>query len=88
MIAGPSASTRAEATGRHLRAAGYEWTGVLRRPNALNTGSPVEFKAPERKKLMDQGYTVIVNVGDQMSDLEGGFAERTYKLPNPFYFIP
>jgi UDPglucose 6-dehydrogenase len=33
-------------------------------------------------------YTVIVNMGDQMSDLEGGFAERTYKLPNPFYFVP
>jgi hypothetical protein len=29
-----------------------------------------------------------VNIGDQMSDLDGGFAERTYKLPNPFYFIP
>jgi hypothetical protein len=37
---------------------------------------------------MDQGYTVIVNVGDPMSDLEGGFAERTYKRPNPFYCIP
>jgi hypothetical protein len=23
-----------------------------------------------------------------MSDLDGGFAERTYKPPNPFYFIP
>ena len=43
---------------------------------------------PERKKLVDQGYTIIVNIGDQMSDLDGGFAERTFKLPNPFYFIP
>jgi acid phosphatase len=77
-----------EATERNLRAAGYEWTGVLLKPDALNVRSAVEFKAPERRKLMDQGYTVIVNVGDQMSDLEGGFAERTYKLPNPFYFIP
>jgi len=76
------------ATERNLQAAGYEWTGVLLKPDALNTQSAVEFKAPERKKLMDQGYTVIVNMGDQMSDLEGGFAERTYKLPNPFYFVP
>jgi hypothetical protein len=46
-------------------------------------------KGPERKKLVDQGYTIIVNVvGDQMSDLDGEFAERTYKLPNPFYFVP
>jgi len=27
-------------------------------------------------------------MGDEMSDLDGGFAERTYKLPNPFYFVP
>lgn len=76
------------ATERNLQAAGYEWTGVLLKPDALSTQSAVEFKAPERKKLMDQGYTIIVNMGDQMSDLEGGFAERTYKLPNPFYFVP
>jgi acid phosphatase len=77
-----------EATERNLRGAGYEWTGVLLKPDALNTQSAVEFKAPERKKLVDQGYTIIVNMGDQTSDLEGGFAERTYKLPNPFYFVP
>ena len=76
------------ATERNLQAAGYEWTGVRLKPDALNTQSAVEFKAPERKKLVDEGYTIIVNMGDQMSDLDGGFAERTYKLPNPFYFVP
>jgi len=76
------------ATERNLRAAGYEWTAVLLKPDDLVIRSAVEFKAPERKKLVDQGYTVIVSIGDQMSDLEGGHAERTYKLPNPFYFVP
>ena len=76
------------ATEGNLRAAGYEWTGVILKPDALNSASAVDFKAPERKKLVEQGYTIIVNVGDQMSDLDGGSAERTYKLPNPFYFIP
>ena len=76
------------ATERNLKAAGYEWTGLLLKPDALNPASAVELKAPERKKLLDQGYVIIVNVGDQASDLDGGFAERTYKLPNPFYFVP
>jgi acid phosphatase len=76
------------ATEVNLRAAGYEWTGLLLKPDNLTTRSAVEFKAPERKKLQDQGYTIIVNIGDQMSDLDGGVAERTYKLPNPFYFVP
>lgn len=76
------------ATERNLRAAGYEWTGVLLRPDDLVTKSAAEFKAPERRKLVEQGYTIIVNIGDQMSDLDGGYAERTYKLPNPFYVVP
>jgi len=28
---------------------------------------------------------IIANIGDQESDLAGGFAEKTFKLPNPFY---
>jgi hypothetical protein len=31
---------------------------------------------------------VIVNVGDQWSDLRGGYALRGFKLPNPMYTIP
>ena len=76
------------ATEANLKAAGYEWTGVVLKPDALNTPSAVDFKAAERRKLVEQGYVIAVNVGDQMSDLDGGFAERTYKLPNPFYFVP
>ncbi|HYB44087.1 MAG TPA: HAD family acid phosphatase, partial [Candidatus Methylomirabilis sp.] len=77
-----------EATERNLRAAGYEWTVLILKPDALATRSAVDFKAPERRKIADQGYAIVANVGDQMSDLDGGFAERTYKLPNPFYFVP
>src|SRR5207245_1219830 len=83
----PSRGCTAEVTWR------WSWTSMrqpalILKPDALTTKSAADFKAPERKKLVDQGYTIIVNIGDQMSDLEGGFAERTYKLPNPFYFLP
>jgi hypothetical protein len=27
-------------------------------------------------------------MGDQESDLSGGYAEKTFKLPNPVYFLP
>jgi predicted secreted acid phosphatase len=46
----------------------------------------VEFKTAVRKALTEEGWTIIANVGDQQSDLFGGYAERTFKLPNPFYF--
>lgn len=77
-----------EPTEKNLRAAGFEPTGIFLKPDNAVTQSAVESKAPARKKIVDDGYTIIANVGDQMSDLEGGFAERTYKLPNPFYFVP
>jgi predicted secreted acid phosphatase len=76
------------ATEANLKAAGYEWTAVLLKPNDLVTKSAVEFKAAERRKLVEQGYVIAVNIGDQTSDLDGGHAERTFKLPNPFYFVP
>ena len=74
-------------TERNLREAGYEWTDVILKPDDLTAKSAADFKAPARKKIVDQGYTIVVNVGDQMSDLDGGHAERTYKLPNPFYLV-
>lgn len=75
-------------TEANLRAAGYtEWTRVvLRAPDSH--GGAVDYKSAQRAAIEAEGYTIIANLGDQQSDLDGGHAERTYKLPNPFYFIP
>jgi len=43
------------------------------------------FKTVIRKKITAEGFTIIANLGDQASDLAGGYAEKTFKLPNPFY---
>ena len=43
------------------------------------------FKTATRARLVREGYTIIASIGDQESDLAGGFAERTFKLPAPFY---
>ncbi len=45
-------------------------------------------KTAARAAIEAEGYRIIANLGDQTSDLEGGHAERTFKLPNPFYRIP
>jgi acid phosphatase len=77
-----------EATERNLREQGYQWTGVILLPEGAQFASAVDFKAPERRKIAEQGYTIILSMGDQQSDLAGGFAERTFKLPNPVYYLP
>jgi len=77
-----------EATERNLRQEGYEPAGVVLLPAGATFKSAVDFKAPERRRIAGQGYTVILSMGDQQSDLDGGSAERTFKLPNPVYFLP
>ena len=85
LITGRRETDRA-ATERMLRGAGYDWTRLVMKPEGLVVKSAVDFKAPERKRLADEGYAIVLNIGDQQSDLDGGFAERTFKVPNPFYF--
>jgi HAD superfamily, subfamily IIIB (Acid phosphatase) len=76
------------ATIRNLNNVGYDgWKELFLRPDDFH-GPVREFKTAQRAGIEAQGYTIIANVGDQMSDLEGGYAERTFKIPNPFYFIP
>lgn len=77
-----------EATEKNLRDQGYEWDQVVLIPPNATFQSAVDFKAPERKKIADRGYTILLTMGDQQSDLSGGYAERTFKLPNPVYFLP
>ncbi|MFG2608035.1 HAD family acid phosphatase [Streptomyces sp. NPDC048514] len=48
----------------------------------------VQYKSGTRRHIEDDlGYEIIANFGDQYSDLDGGYANRTYKLPNPTYFV-
>jgi hypothetical protein len=34
------------------------------------------------------GFDIVANFGDQFSDLNGGFSDKTFKMPNPNYFLP
>jgi len=77
-----------EQTDRNLRQEGYQPAGLVLSPEGASFKSAVDFKAPERRKITEQGYTIILSMGDQDSDLLGGYAEKTFKLPNPVYFLP
>ena len=75
-------------TEKNLREVGYDaWTKVYYKPTADPTLSTTGFKTEVRRKLTQEGYIIVVNIGDQNSDIMGGYAERAYKLPNPFYLM-
>jgi hypothetical protein len=47
------------------------------------------YKSEKRKEMEEEGYRILGNSGDQWSDLLGSFmSARSFKLPNPMYYIP
>jgi acid phosphatase len=78
------------ATVDNLKAAGYkDWAGLALRGPHPKDESTTTYKSGERRKIVDAGYRIILNIGDQLSDLNGRpQAEYSVKLPNPFYLIP
>ena len=48
----------------------------------------IAYKSGTRAYIESQGYDIVANFGDQWSDLLGGFADKTFKMPNPNYYLP
>ena len=76
-------------TAKNLQAVGYKtWQQLFLKPNDYNESSVVPYKSGTRQQIEQQGYDVILTIGDQYSDLQGGYADKTFKVPNPYYYIP
>ena len=71
---------------RRRRLPGYLKAACAGDPNGSCT--TIHYKSATRAHIESLGYDIVANFGDQFSDLEGGFADRTFKLPNPNYFLP
>jgi acid phosphatase len=79
-----------EVTAANLRKRGMtEWKALVLRAKDEQNETAVVYKSSERRKIVAEGYTIVMSVGDQWSDLDGEpRGEISVKLPNPFYFIP
>jgi hypothetical protein len=76
-------------TEANLRNVGYtDVAGASFNSPDYKDPSIVPFKSRARTDIEQDGYTIIANVGDQDSDLEGGHGGCPHKLPDPYYFIP
>lgn len=86
LLTGKNESVR-HATLFNLRYAGYRnWDRLILREtddSLLN----VVYKPSKRQELVDEGYRIRGNMGDQWSDLSGcAPGERSFKMPNPLYY--
>ncbi|KAK2352960.1 hypothetical protein P8452_73684 [Trifolium repens] len=77
-------------TAKNLKKAGYHtWAKLILKDTTIYHGkTAVSYKSSERKKLEEEGYRIIGNIGDQWSDILGtNTGSRTFKLPDPLYYI-
>ncbi len=87
-ITGRSDSER-PATERNLRAQGYTWKQLTLRSASTQSETTIQYKSGARAQITAQGYKIVLNMGDQWSDLKGSpQAEFSVKYPNPYYLIP
>ncbi|MFG3167750.1 HAD family acid phosphatase [Streptomyces sp. NPDC048200] len=66
----------------NLRSVGYPVDGLYVRdlPDLFDEVS--DYKTGKRARIESLGYTIVANVGNNTTDLVGGHAERTFKLPD------
>lgn len=77
------------ATVKNLKRAGFsQWNGMYFKPENDHQKSAIPYKSHARALITQQGYTIIASIGDQCSDIKGGYAEKGFKLPNPYYYLP
>nr|WSW63771.1 hydrolase [Streptomyces sp. NBC_00998] len=69
-------------TEHNLKAVGYPVSDLYVRdlPDLFSEVSA--YKTAKRAEIEARGYTIIANIGNNNSDLVGGHAERTFKLPD------
>lgn len=65
----------------NLRTVGYRWAGLYTRPT-FNFDDNQTLKTKARIAIEGRGYTIVANIGNSATDLGGGHAERTFKLPD------
>lgn len=66
----------------NLDHAGYESSGLYVRGFLDLFKDVAEYKTAQRAHIESKGYTIIANIGNSPTDLSGGHAEKTFKLPD------
>ncbi|GGY51868.1 HAD family acid phosphatase [Streptomyces djakartensis] len=66
----------------NLKQAGYRVSGLYVRNFIDLFKNVAEYKTAQRVDVERKGYTIIANIGNSATDLSGGHAEKTYKLPD------
>jgi predicted secreted acid phosphatase len=77
-----------DASRKNLMDAGYSKIDSIICRQQDEAGVPAaQYKSKHRAQLVKQGLNIILNIGDQNSDLDGGNSGLRVKIPNYLYVI-
>jgi predicted secreted acid phosphatase len=71
----------------NLTKVGYQYAGVYE-TDLGDLFNLQKYKTAARADIEAKGYTIVANIGNNDSDLAGGHAERTFKLPDYGGLLP
>lgn len=81
LVTGRKAPTQ-KSTVENLKKVGVEnYSGIYFKEGK---GPSEDYKTRVRKNLVEEGYEIIANIGDQVTDLTGGYAEYVFLLPSTY----
>ncbi|KAL2920433.1 Acid phosphatase 1 [Bienertia sinuspersici] len=79
-----------DVTVQNLMNVGFKnWDKLILRDTEDHGKLATIFKSEKRTEMLKEGFRILGNSGDQWSDLLGhSMSTRSFKLPNPMYYIP
>ncbi|KAI4383047.1 hypothetical protein MLD38_008928 [Melastoma candidum] len=88
LLTGRSEKQRAVTVENLINAGFQNWDELILRAPGDQGKHAVVYKSEKREEMAKEGYRILGNSGDQWSDLLGSsMSSRSFKLPNPMYYI-
>ncbi|CAL5322949.1 unnamed protein product [Camellia sinensis] len=89
LLTGRSEIQRGVTVENLINAGFQDWDKLILRASEDHGKLATMYKSEKRNEMVEEGYRILGNSGDQWSDLLGSSTSiRSFKLPNPMYYIP
>ncbi|KAL7214403.1 hypothetical protein ACSBR1_026749 [Camellia fascicularis] len=89
LLTGRSEQQRGVTVANLINSGFQDWDKLILRATEDHGKLATIYKSEKRNEMVEEGYRILGNSGDQWSDLLGSSVSiRSFKLPNPMYYIP
>ncbi|KAF5954045.1 hypothetical protein HYC85_006901, partial [Camellia sinensis] len=88
LLTGRSEQQRGVTVANLINSGFQDWDKLILRATEDHGKLAIIYKSEKRNEMVEEGYRILGNSGDQWGDLLGSSVSiRSFKLPNPMYYI-